>query len=153
MFPKLTIQVDGRYRSKEDRPLIAHLDDEELAHQLRVLVEAYRTTVQEDRRVLLNKYLCIDVAQKVVGVGSVGTRCYVVLLLGNDSNDPLLLQIKEAQPSVLERHLGPSGYANHAQRVVCGQRLMQAVSAHFIGRTHLVSTNNYIRQLRDMKLS
>jgi uncharacterized protein (DUF2252 family) len=153
MFPKLTIQVDGRYRLKQDPPLIAHLDDEELAHRLRGLVEAYRPTVQEDRRVLLNKYLCIDVAQKVVGVGSVGTRCYVVLLLGNDSNDPLLLQIKEAQASVLERYLGPSEYPNHAQRVVCGQRLMQAASDLFLGWTRLDTTDYYIRQLRDMKLS
>lgn len=153
MFPKLTIQVDGRYRLKQDPPLIAHLDDEELAHQLKGLVEAYRPTVQEDRRVLLNKYLCIDVAQKVVGVGSVGTRCYVVLLLGNDSNDPLLLQIKEAQASVLERYLGPSEYPNHAQRVVCGQRLMQAASDLFLGWTRLDTTDYYIRQLRDMKLS
>jgi hypothetical protein len=83
----------------------------------------------------------------------VGTRCYVVLLLGNDSNDPLLLQIKEAQNSVLERHLGPSAYSNHAQRVVCGQRLMQAASDLFLGWTRLGSTDYYIRQLRDMKLT
>lgn len=153
VFPKLTMQVDGRYRLKQDPPLIAHLDDEELAHQLGGLVETYRPTVQEDRRVLLSKYLCVDVAQKVVGVGSVGTRCYVVLLLGNDSNDPLLLQIKEAQPSVLERYLGPSEYPNHAQRVVCGQRLMQAASDLFLGWTRLGATDYYIRQLRDMKLS
>jgi hypothetical protein len=116
-------------------------------------VEAYRPTVQEDRRVLLGKYQCVDVARKVVGVGSVGTRCYIVLLLGNDSNDPLLLQIKEAQASVLERHLGPSIYPNHAQRVVSGQRLMQAASDLFLGWTRLGSTDYYIRQLRDMKLS
>jgi uncharacterized protein (DUF2252 family) len=152
-FPKLTMQVDGRHRFKDDPPLIAHLNDEELIHQLKGLVDAYRPSVQEDRQVLLSKYQCVDVAQKVVGVGSVGTRCYVVLLLGNDSNDPLLLQIKEAQPSVLERHLGPSGYANHAQRVVCGQRLMQAASDLFLGWTRLGSTDYYIRQLRDMKLT
>jgi hypothetical protein len=152
-FPKLTMQVDGQHRFKDDPPLIAHLDDEKLIHQLKGLVDAYRPSVQEDRQVLLSKYQCVDVAQKVVGVGSVGTRCYVVLLLGNDSNDPLLLQIKEAQPSVLERHLGPSGYANHAQRVVCGQRLMQAASDLFLGWTRLGSTDYYIRQLRDMKLT
>jgi len=152
-FPKLTMQVDGQHRFKDDPPLIAHLDDEELILQLKGLVDAYRPSVQEDRQVLLSKYQCVDVAQKVVGVGSVGTRCYVVLLLGNDSNDPLLLQIKEAQPSVLERHLGPSGYANHAQRVVCGQRLMQAASDLFLGWTRLGSTDYYIRQLRDMKLT
>jgi len=152
-FPKLTIQVDGQHRIKDDPPLIVHLDDEALTEQLKGLVETYRPTVQEDRRVLLSRYHCVDVAQKVVGVGSVGTRCYVVLLLGNDSNDPLLLQIKEAQPSVLERHLGPSIYPNHAQRVVSGQRLMQAASDLFLGWTRLGSTDYYIRQFRDMKLS
>src|SRR5437879_2423589 len=152
-FPKLAFEVEGQYRIKDDPPLITHLDDEELTQQLRGLVEAYRPTVQEDRRVLLDKYQCMDVARKVVGVGSVGTRCYIVLLLGNDSNDPLLLQIKEAQASVLERHLGPSIYPNHAQRVVSGQRLMQAASDLFLGWTQLGSTDYYIRQLRDMKLS
>ena len=152
-FPKLTIQVDGQHRIKDDPPLIVHLDDEALTEQLKGLVETYRPTVQEDRRVLLSRYHCVDVAQKVVGVGSVGTRCYVVLLLGNDSNDPLLLQIKEAQASVLERHLGPSIYPNHAQRVVSGQRLMQAASDLFLGWTRLGSTDYYIRQFRDMKLS
>ena len=152
-FPKLAFEVDGQHRFKDDLPLIAHLDDEELAQQLQGLVEAYRPTVQEDRRVLLSKYHCVDVAQKVVGVGSVGTRCYVVLLLGNDSNDPLILQIKEAQASVLERHLGPSAYPNHAQRVVYGQRLMQAASDLFLGWTRLGYHDYYIRQLRDMKLT
>ncbi|MBA2285655.1 MAG: DUF2252 domain-containing protein, partial [Ktedonobacteraceae bacterium] len=152
-FPKLTMQVDNQYRIKDDPPLIMHLDDEELSRQLQGLVEAYRPTVQEDRRVLLSRYRCVDVAQKVVGVGSVGTRCYVVLLLGNDSNDPLLLQIKEAQNSVLERHLGPGVYPNHGQRVVCGQRLMQAASDLFLGWTRLRATDYYIRQLRDMKLT
>jgi uncharacterized protein (DUF2252 family) len=153
VFPKIAMQVGGQYRIKDDPPLIVHLDDEALAQQLKGLVEAYRPTIQEDRRVLLSKYQCVDVAQKVVGVGSVGTRCYVVLLLGNDSNDPLLLQIKEAQASVLERHLGPSAYPNHAQRVVNGQRLMQAASDLFLGWTRLGSTDYYLRQLRDMKLS
>ncbi|GAC1429019.1 MAG: DUF2252 domain-containing protein [Ktedonobacteraceae bacterium] len=152
-FPRLTMQVDGRHTFKDAPPLIAHLADEELAHQLRGLVDTYRPSVQEDRQVLLSKYHCVDVAQKVVGVGSVGTRCYVVLLLGNDSNDPLLLQIKEAQASVLERHLGQSSYSNHAQRVVCGQRLMQAASDLFLGWTRLGSTDYYVRQLRDMKLT
>lgn len=152
-FPRLTLEIEGQYHIKDDPPLITHLDDEELSRQLKGLVEAYRPSVQEDRQVLLSKYHCVDVAQKVVGVGSVGTRCYIVLLLGNDSNDPLLLQIKEAQPSVLERHLGPSAYPNHAQRVVCGQRLMQAASDLFLGWTHLRETDFYLRQLRDMKLS
>jgi uncharacterized protein (DUF2252 family) len=152
-FPKLAMQVDGQYRIKDDPPLIAHLDDKELAEQLKGLVETYQPTVQEDRRVLLSKYHCVDVAQKVVGVGSIGTRCYVLLLLGNDSNDPLFLQIKEAQASVLERHLGPSAFHNHAHRVVAGQRLMQAASDVFLGWTRLGSTDYYLRQLRDMKLT
>src|SRR5215467_6115402 len=153
-LPKLTVQVDGQHRIKDDPPLIMHLDDEELTQQLKGLVDTYRPTVQEDRRVLLSKYRCVDLAQKVVGVGSVGTRCYVVLLLGNDNNDPLLLQIKEAQASVLERHLGPSPYPNHAQRVVSGQRLMQAASDLFLGWTRLEglphdrSRDYYLRQLR-----
>ena len=153
VFPKLTMQIDGQYRIKDDPPLVVHLADEELTHQLMGLVQSYLPTLQEDRRVLLSKYRCVDVAQKVVGVGSVGTRCYIALLLGNDSSDPLLLQIKEAQPSVLERHLGPSVYLNHGQRIVNGQRLMQAASDLFLGWTRLGSTDYYIRQLRDMKLS
>src|SRR5579859_7705715 len=107
VFPKLTTLIDGRPRFKDEPPLIAHLHNDDLAHQLIGLLESYRSTVQEDRQVFISKYHCVDVAQKVVGVGSVGTRCYVLLLLGNDSNDPLLLQVKEAQASVLERHLGP----------------------------------------------
>ncbi len=152
-FPKLALEIDGRYHIKDDPPLITHLDDQALIRELRGVVEAYKVSLQEDRQVLLSKYHYVDVAQKVVGVGSVGTRCYIVLLLGNDSNDPLFLQIKEAQASVLERHLGPSAYANHAQRVVNGQRLMQAASDAFLGWTRVGTTDFYIRQLRDMKLS
>ena len=153
VFPKLTALIEGRHRFKDEPPLIAHLHNDDLAHQLSGLLETYRSTVQEDRQVLISKYRCVDVAQKVVGVGSVGTRCYVLLLLGNDSGDPLLLQVKEAQASVLERHLGSSVYPNHAQRVVCGQRLMQAASDLFLGWTRLGSTDYYLRQLRDMKLT
>ena len=152
-FPKLTIQVGGQSKFKDAPPLIEHLEDEELAHQLLGLVDTYRSSLQEDRQALLRKYHSVDVAQKVVGVGSVGTRCYVALLLGNDSNDPLILQIKEAQTSVLERHLGQSSYSNHGQRVVNGQRLMQAASDLFLGWTSLGSRDYYLRQLRDMKLT
>ena len=109
--------------------------------------------MREDRHVLLSKYRYVDVAHKVVGVGSVGTRCYVALLLGSDSNDPLFLQIKEARASVYERYLGKSSFANHGERVVNGQRLMQASSGIFLGWTRLRSIDFYIRQLRDMKLS
>jgi uncharacterized protein (DUF2252 family) len=105
--------------------------------------------------VLLSQYHLVDLAEKVVGVGSVGTWCYVALLLGmgNDSSDPLFLQIKEAQPSVLEPHLGPSIYPNHAQRVVNGQHLMQAASDMFLGWTSSGGYDFYIRQLRDRSLS
>jgi hypothetical protein len=120
---------------------------------LSALVEQYRTTLRKDRHVLLSKYRYMDVARKVVGVGSVGTRCFVALLLGSDARDPLFLQIKEAQASVYERYIGKSAFANHGERVVTGQRLMQASSGIFLGWTRLRSIDFYIRQLRDMKLS
>ncbi len=152
-FPRLTQEVDGRYRIKDNPPTIEHLDDEELAQQLGALVEGYSESLQEDRHVLLKKYRFVDVAHKVVGVGSVGTRCYVALLMGSEKSDPLFLQVKQAQASVFEPHLGPSSYLNHAQRVVYGQRLMQAASDIFLGWTGLGSIDFYVRQLRDMKLS
>src|SRR6266581_4171978 len=153
LAPKLTQEVNGQILIKPDPPLISRLDDDELTNLLGSLVEEYRTTLREDRHVLLSKYRYVDVAHKVVGVGSVGTRCYVALLLGSDSNDPLFLQIKEARASVYERYLGRSAYANHGERVVMGQRLMQASSGIFLGWTRLRSIDYYIRQLRDMKLS
>jgi len=152
-FPRLTQQVDGRYRIKDDPPTIAHLDDEELAQKLGSLVERYRESLQEDRNVLLRKYHFVDVTYKVVGVGVVGIRCYIALLMGSEEGDPLFLQVKQAQASVFEPRLGPSSYINHAQRVVRGQYLMQAASDIFLGWTELGSINFYVRQLRDMKLS
>ncbi len=153
LVPKLTQEMNGQILIKPDPPLITRLDDDELIHMLSALVEEYRTTLREDRHVLLSKYRYVDVARKVVGVGSVGTRCYVALLLGSDTNDPLFLQIKEARASVYEPYIGRSTFANHGQRVVMGQRLMQASSGIFLGWTRLRSIDFYIRQLRDMKLS
>ena len=153
LLPKLTQEVNGQILIKPDPPVLTRLKDDELTHMLSALVQEYRTTLREDRHVLLSKYRYVDVVHKVVGVGSVGTRCYVALLLGSDINDPLFLQIKEARASVYEPYVGRSAFANHGQRVVMGQRLMQASSGIFLGWTRLRSIDFYIRQLRDMKLS
>ena len=153
LLPKLTEEVNGKVLIKPEPPLLTRLKDDELTRMLSALVEEYRTTLREDRHVLLSKYNYVDVVHKVVGVGSVGTRCYVALLLGNDANDPLFLQIKEARASVYEPYVGRSAFSNHGERVVMGQRLMQASSGIFLGWTRLGSIDFYIRQLRDMKLS
>ena len=153
LLPKLTQEVDGRIFIKDDPPLITHLDDDQLVQKLSVLVEEYKASLRIDRQVLLSKYHLVDVAHKVVGIGSVGTQCYIALFIGSGSNDPIFLQFKEAGSSVLERYLGPSTYANHGERVINGQRLMQAVSGTFLGWASLNSMDFYFRQLRDMKLS
>jgi uncharacterized protein (DUF2252 family) len=113
----------------------------------------YRSTLEDDRRHLLEKFEVIDMARKVVGVGSVGTRAFIVLLQGRDDQDPLFLQVKEATRSVLEDHLPKSRYRNPGERVVRGQRMMQASSDIFLGWTKGVQANRYLywRQLRDMK--
>jgi uncharacterized protein (DUF2252 family) len=161
-FPKMTEKVDGQYRIKDEPPLIVHLDDpgdvkkaeEYEAELVKGSFAAYVETLPDDRKVLLKKYHFVDLARKVVGVGSVGTRTWALLLMaGGDGNDPLFLQVKEAQASVLEPYLGNSTYANHGERVVQGQRLMQHASDIFLGWTHDDATDLYVRQLRDMKLS
>ena len=113
----------------------------------------YRSTLEDDRRHLLEKFQVVDIARKVVGVGSVGTRAFIVLLQGRDDQDPLFLQVKEATRSVLEDHLPQSRYRNPGERVVRGQRMMQASSDIFLGWTKGVQANRYLywRQLRDMK--
>ena len=114
---------------------------------------AYRATLQADRRHLLERFEIVDAARKVVGVGSVGTRAFIVLLQGRDATDPLFLQIKEATASVLEAHLPKSRFRQHGQRVVEGQRMMQAASDIYLGWTKGLDVNRhfYWRQLRDMK--
>ena len=114
---------------------------------------AYRGTLQLDRRHLLERFEIVDMARKVVGVGSVGTRAFIVLLQGRDADDPLFLQIKEATASALEDHLAKSRFAQPGERVVQGQRIMQAASDIFLGWTKGVQKNRYFywRQLRDMK--
>ena len=114
---------------------------------------AYRATLQDDRRQLLERFEVVDVARKVVGVGSVGTRAFIVLLQGRDAQDPLFLQVKEATASVLEAYLAKSRYRQHGERVVQGQRMMQAASDIYLGWTKGVDVRRhfYWRQLRDMK--
>ena len=164
---KLTRLVDGRPRIMADPPLVVPLSDlvagsadqAKLETDLRRLVDGYRRTLGTDRRYLLEQFEFADMARKVVGVGSVGTRCWIVLMLGRDTSDPLFLQVKEAERSVLEDFAGTSQYANHGQRVVAGQRLMQAASDIFLGwqRTQVDPDGRphdfYVRQLRDGKFS
>jgi uncharacterized protein (DUF2252 family) len=167
-FSKLTHLVDGEPRITSDPPLIVPAADlaqdagmsfERLEAVVHQLYREYRSTLQHDRRHLLEEFRLVDLARKVVGVGSVGTRCWIVLLLGRDSDDPLFLQIKEAQASVLEPHLGKSGYENHGERVVAGQRLMQATSDIFLGWVHTKESLDgaerdfFVRQLWDWKTS
>jgi uncharacterized protein (DUF2252 family) len=156
--------VDGRQRIVSQPPVIIPLRDlaasYEMTHEeARDAVEEqfriYKATLSNDRRQMLDRFTMVDVARKVVGVGSVGTRAWMVLLQGRDSGDPLFLQVKEATASVLEDHLPKSRYNTPGQRVVEGQRLMQAASDIFLGWTRGVQANRYYywRQLRDMKAS
>ncbi len=127
-----------------------NLDTEEW----RALVKDYLASLPEERRMIIFRYRSLDVAQKVVGVGSVGTRCAIVLTLGGaEGDDPLFMQIKEASASVLEPYVGASPYANHGERVVVGQRMMQAASDVFLGWSTYNGRDYYARQLRDMKFS
>jgi uncharacterized protein (DUF2252 family) len=163
-FSKLTEVVDGRVRITNQAPLIVPIVDlvpgrrVEMFEGLRQLLRTYRETLTFDRRVLLDHFELADFARKVVGVGSVGTRAWIALMLGRDGQDPLFLQVKEAEASVLEGHLGVSEFPNHGQRVVTGQRLMQATSDIFLGWLGVdagidgpVARHFYVRQLRDWK--
>jgi uncharacterized protein (DUF2252 family) len=164
---KLTRMVDGRPRIISDPPLLvaveelvtSDVDPATIEKFLMEMLAKYRRTLETDRRYLLEGFQFVDMARKVVGVGSVGTRCWIALMLGRDESDPLFLQVKEAEASVLSRFVGASKYANQGQRVVAGQRLMQASSDIFLGwqRTEAglddQSRDFYIRQLRDWKYS
>jgi uncharacterized protein (DUF2252 family) len=149
---KLTTVVDGKRVIVDDPPIVTRLSSEEVAHARR-FAESYRRKLEPDRRVLLARYEFVDAARKVVGVGSVGTRCYIVLLAAAVDLDPLFLQIKEAQPSVLAGFVGRSPYQYQGQRVVVGQRVMQAASDVFLGWARVERFDGYVRQLRDMKFS
>jgi uncharacterized protein (DUF2252 family) len=150
---KLTGVVDGRRRIIDDPPLLVRIPEgDEVRAQINAILESYKRTLQEDRRHLLERYRFVDAARKVVGVGSVGTRAFVVLLEGRDGDDPLFLQVKEAGPSVLEGHVPSSPYEHHGHRVVAGQRLMQAASDIFLGWFRGTEGRDfYWRQLKDMK--
>ncbi|NUP44366.1 MAG: DUF2252 domain-containing protein, partial [Streptomyces sp.] len=162
-FGKLTRLVDGAPRIISDPPLITPLDEllpgtegDELQGTLRQLVADYARTLSSERQHLLGRFHVVDMARKVVGVGSVGTRCWIILLLGRDDEDPLLLQAKEAGNSVLAPYSGASTYENQGERVVAGQRLMQAASDIFLGWKHMTGIDGrerdfYVRQLRDWK--
>jgi uncharacterized protein (DUF2252 family) len=163
-FSKLTQAVNGTARIVDQSPLIVPIDQlapgaerEEIFEALNQLLRSYRETLEFDRRVLLDQFKLADFARKVVGVGSVGTRAWIALLLGRDGADPLFLQMKEAESSVLEEYLGPSEFSNHGERVVTGQRLMQATSDIFLGWLHVESgldgelRDFYGRQLKDWK--
>ena len=162
-FAKLTHVVDGELRIISEPPLIVPVEEllppddaAKFLETLHDLIRSYRRTLQGDRKHLLEDFRFVHLARKVVGVGSVGTRAWIVLMLGRDGQDPLFLQAKEAQASVLEPFVGKSRYANHGQRVVEGQRLMQASSDIFLGWNRLAGFDGvvrdfYIRQLRDWK--
>jgi len=152
--PKLTAVIDGRQRIKDDPPFIFHLQSftRDFEKQRQEFVEVYKQSLQADRRLLYENYRYQDAAMKVVGVGSVGTRCAISLLLA-DYDDPLFLQFKEARRSVLEPSRAKSRYTNQGYRVVEGQRLMQAASDIFLGWSRTKHHDFYVRQLRDMKVS
>jgi hypothetical protein len=150
-FESLTAVVDGRRVILEDPPVVTHIAEDPPGALQKVFTD-YRATMPENRRDFLERYRFVDFALKVVGVGSVGTRCFIVVLQGRDENDPLILQAKEATASVLEPYLEPSIHANQGQRVVVGQQLMQATSDIFLGWTRGPAGRAfYIRQLWDMK--
>jgi uncharacterized protein (DUF2252 family) len=148
---KLADLSNGQLLIVENLPLVQRVNDEHLSESLRRFFRSYYGSLQEDRRALLERYRLVDFALKVVGVGSVGTRCFIVLLDGSHSDDPLFLQIKEAQASILEPYLERSPHHNHGRRVVHGQRLMQSASDIFLGWASDGGYDYYVRQLRDMK--
>jgi uncharacterized protein (DUF2252 family) len=163
-FSKLTRSNNGQVQIVDQSPLIVPLSQlapsgerEDLLQELRELLRVFHDSLDPDRRLLLEQFQLTDFARKVVGVGSVGTRAWIALLLGRDANDPLFLQMKQAEASVLEQLLGPSEFENHGQRVVTGQRRMQTTSDIFLGWVHVDSPLDgqprdfYGRQLKDWK--
>ena len=156
IFPAMTTLRNGKVMIKDEPPLIFHSGDptEKKAEYLILrTVDRYRETLSDNHRALFDRFRYIDIANKVVGIGSVGTSCYVVLLMAS-ADDPLFLQFKEANASVLEPYAGKSLYKHHGQRVVIGQRLMQSASDIFLGWStgRNIQRHFYVRQLRDWKV-
>jgi uncharacterized protein (DUF2252 family) len=153
LFPKITERIGGRHRLVDNPPIFYHVDAEDFLERVLEGLAEYRRSLHDEIRVLFDRYRLEDIAVKVVGIGSVGTRCFVGLFMSEEGY-PLLLQFKEAVPSVLAPYAGDSHYANQGQRVVVGQRLMQSASDIFLGWSHTRARKNfYVRQLRDMKMS
>ena len=163
VFAKRVGADEGELRIRAEPPVIVPIEDlvlpgtewESSELLIKQLLDSYRQTLAHEHHPL-EEYRYVHAARKVVGVGSVGTRCYILLLLGRDDNDPLFLQVKEAQPSVLEPFVGKSEYTNHGERVVVGQRLMQAASDIFLGWQRIkgvdgVTRDYYLRQFQDWK--
>jgi uncharacterized protein (DUF2252 family) len=163
---KLTTVTDGEVRFRSDPPLLQPVSEifstseqQELHDTVVHSIATYRRSLQPDRRAVLERYRFVDLARKVVGVGSVGTRCWVALMMGRDGQDPLFIQVKEAERSVMEPYLGASRYEMHGRRVVEGQRMMQSASDIFLGWDRVVSGvdgrdhDYYFRQLWDWKVS
>jgi uncharacterized protein (DUF2252 family) len=152
---KLTDIVDRKFRFRDDAPFIVHETKTQSGRSVEeatgLFLESYFASLADDKKFLLQHYRIVDVARKVVGVGSVGTRCWVIFLQGNHDDDPLFLQLKEAQPSVLEPYLAKSAYKNQGHRVVAGQRLIQGAPDIFLGWGEQDGIDFYVRQLRDMK--
>ncbi len=154
LMEKFTVTANGKVRFKDIPPLLCHIQGVTAGQQEKLAFEAYRKTLPEDRRVLLDKFEMVDIARKVVGIGSVGTLCGVILLASSEQ-DMLILQLKEARKSVLEPYTGPSKYEHQGQRVVVGQKLMQAASDMFLGWAtgpRPPHRHFFIRQLRDVKI-
>jgi uncharacterized protein (DUF2252 family) len=153
-YPKLAEMTRGEVHIRESPPLIFHPEarkSAEFESTAREVLEDYRKSLSDDRRLLFDRYHFVDAAIKVVGIGSVGTRCWIVLLM-SVANEPLFLQFKQANTSVFEPYAGKSAYEHHGERVVKGQRLMQASSDIFLGWTTGPNANFYVRQLRDAKI-
>lgn len=153
LYPTISSEVGGRRRLIDQPPILFHVYEKDFEQNVKIALDDYRISLPHERRVLFDRYRMEDIAVKAVGIGSVGTYCFVGLFFSAE-NHPLLLQFKEASPSVLEPYAGKSTYANNGQRVVTGQRLMQSSSDIFLGWTQGKNGRHFfVRQLRDMKMS